>query len=83
MESKEFLSETWLNGKYKDVNGFNVEINTSLSYAYFENINDENESYYFQGDEADNVIDEINAIYNGKDNFTQSEAIARWINTYL
>ena len=41
------------------------------------------ESYYFQGDEADNVIDEINAIYNGKDNFTESEAIARWINLYL
>ena len=81
--NKEMLFPTWLNGKYKDVNGFNVEINTSLSYVSFENINDENESYYFQGDEADNVIDEINAIYNGKDNFTQSEAIARWINTYL
>lgn len=80
--NKEMLSPTWLNGKYKDVNGFNVEINTSLSYAYFENINDENESYYFQGDEADNVIDEINAIYN-RHNLTQSEAIARWINLYL
>lgn len=45
--NKEMLSPTWLNGKYKDVNGFNVEINTSLSYAYFENINDENESYLF------------------------------------
>lgn len=82
--NKEMLSPTWLNGKYKDVDGFDVEINTSLSYAYFENINDENESYYFQGEEADNVIDEINAIYNnGKDNFTQSEAIAIWINIYL
>ena len=80
--NKEMLSPTWLNGKYKDVNGFNVEINTSLSYAYFENINDENESYYFQGDEADNVIDEINAIYN-RHNLTQSEAISRWINLYL
>lgn len=80
--NKEMLSPTWLNGKYKDVNGFDVEINTSLSYAYFENINDENESYYFQGDEADNVIDEINAIYN-RHNLTQSEAIARWINLYL
>ena len=80
--NKEMLSPTWLNGKYKDVNGFNVEINTSLSYAYFENINDEDESYYFQGDEADNVIDEINAIYN-RHNLTQSEAIARWINLYL
>ena len=80
--NKELLSPTWLNGKYKDVNGFNVEINTSLSYAYFENINDENESYYFQGDEADNVIDEINAIYN-RHNLTQSEAISRWINLYL
>lgn len=80
--NKEMLSPTWLNGKYKDVNGFNVEINTSLSYAYFENINDENEAYYFQGDDADNVIDEINVIYN-RHNLTQSEAIARWINLYL
>ena len=31
--NKEMLSPTWLNGKYKDVNGFNVEINTSLSYV--------------------------------------------------
>lgn len=82
MESKDFLSETWLNGKYS-IKGWSIEINTSLSYVYFENENDENESYYFQGDEADNVIDEINVIYNGKDNFTQSEAIAKWINTYL
>lgn len=81
--NKEMFSPTWLNGKYKDVNGFNVEINTSLSYVSFDCINNEDESYYFQGDEADNVIDEINAIYNGKDNFTESEAIARWINTYL
>ena len=81
--NKEMLSPTWLNGKYKNGNGFDVEINTSLSYVSFENINDENESYYFQDEEANNVIDEINAIYNGKDNFTQSEAIARWINIYL
>lgn len=81
--NKEMLSPTWLNGKYKNVNSFDVEINTSLSYVSFEDINNEDEAYYFQGDEADNVIDEINAIYNGKDNFTQSEAIARWINTYL
>ena len=81
--NKQMLSPTWLNGKYKNVNGFDVEINTSLSYVSFEDINNEDEAYYFQGDEADNVIDEINAIYNGKDNFTQSEAIAKWINTYL
>ena len=80
--NKEMLSPTWLNGKYKDVNGFNVEINTSLSYISFDCINNEDESYYFQGDEADNVIDEINAIYN-RHNLTQSEAIARWINLYL
>lgn len=81
--NKEMLSPTWLNGKYKDVNGFNVEINTSLSYVSFEGINNEDKTYYYEGIFADNVIDEINAIYNGKDNFTQSEAIARWINTYL
>lgn len=80
--NKEMLSPTWLNGKYKNVNGFDVEINTSLSYVSFEDINNEDESYYFQGDEADNVIDEINIIYN-RHNLTQSEAISRWINLYL
>ena len=77
------LSPTWLNGKYKNVNGFDVEINTSLSYLYFEDINNEDEAYYYQGAEADNVIDEINAIYNGKDNLSQDEAIAKWINCHL
>lgn len=80
---KEMLSPSWLNGKYKNVNGFDVEINTSLSYVYFEDINNEDEAYYFQGGEADNVIDEINAIYNGKDNLTQDAAIAKWINCHL
>lgn len=80
--NKEMLSPTWLNGKYKDVNGFNVEINTSLSYVSFEDINNEDKTYYYEGIFADNVIDEINAIYN-RHNLTQSEAIARWINLYL
>lgn len=80
--NKEMLSPTWLNGKYKDVNGFNVEINTSLPYVYFEAINNADETYYYEGIFADNAIDEINAIYN-RHNLTQSEAIARWINLYL
>lgn len=80
--NKEMLSPTWLNGKYKDVNGFNVEINTSLSYVSFEDINNEDKTYYYEGIFADNVIDEINAIYN-RHNLTQSEAISRWINLYL
>ena len=80
--NKEMLSPTWLNGKYKNVNGFDVEINTSLSYVSFDCINNEDKTYYYEGVFADTVIDEINNIYN-RHNLTQSEAISRWINLYL
>ena len=83
MEQNNFLSPSFLNGKYKDICGlYDVEINTSLSFAYFENQNDENESYFFNGDEADDVINEINTIYN-TENVTNEKAIEIWINKYL
>lgn len=82
MYNKNFLSPTFLNGKYEDVNGFRVEINTSMPFAYFEDINDEDNTYYYQGSEANEVINEINVIYNTENTMPQ-EAIAKWINTYL
>lgn len=82
MNKNDFLSATWLNGKYNKVNGFRVEVNTSLSYIYFEDISDQDNTYYYQGEEADKVIDEINYIYNIK-GVTAEEAIGEWINVYL
>lgn len=81
MEKKEFLSPTFLDGKYNNLKGFKVEINSGLSFACFENKETE-ECYTFQGDEANNVINEINYIYNVGD-CTQDEAISRWINAYI
>ena len=82
MSNNNFLSESWLNGKYENINGYKVEINTSLSFACFENVDDENDTYVFQGDEADNVISEINTIYN-TENVTVDEAIAKYIDLYF
>lgn len=81
-ENEEYLSSSWLNGKYDNINGYNVEIDSSYSIASFEDVNDPDSSYFFQGDEADTVIDEISAIYNQGD-LKQDEAIAQWINLYL
>ena len=82
-ENNNFVSPSFLNGKYKAVAGvYNVEINTALSFAYFENENDENEAYLFDGDEADRVIEEINHIYN-TENVTNEKAIEMWIKNNL
>lgn len=83
MENNEFLSETWLNGTYKNLCGeYTVEINTSYSFICFESNVSEEFTYCFQGDEGDNVISEINQIYNSN-NISVEEAINIWINLYL
>lgn len=82
MNDNGFLSETWLNGEYDNISGFKVTINTSLSFVCFEDVNDEDNAYVSQGDEADNVIKEINTIYN-TNNVTVEEAIAKYINMYF
>lgn len=83
MEQNNFLSPSFLNGKHKDICGlYDVEINTSLSFIYFQHKSDENESYLFNGDEAEKVINEINFIYNTK-NVTNEKAIEIWINNNL
>lgn len=79
MQTNNYLNPSWLNGNYADVNGYNVSIDYSLSFACFEG---ENNVYTFQGDEGDKCIEEITDIYN-KDNCTQQEAVAKWISLYL
>lgn len=81
---KEVLSPTWLNGKCK-VTGYEVAIDTRLSYACF--TKNEQEYYAFQGDDGDKVIDEINLIYNTytseADAPNKEQAIEKWISLNL
>ena len=66
------LNETWLYGKYD-----NGEINTSLPYVAFNN-----PDWFFQGEEADNVISEIHNYWLQND-VTTEEAFSWYFNTYL
>lgn len=64
---------SWLSGKHTP----QIEINTSLPYVSID-------EYYWQGDEAERVINEINIIFNDeKLNFTSLEAIKYWASIYL
>ena len=74
------LSPSWLNGNYI-IDGYQVTIKSNLSIARFYCLDTE-EDYYFQGNEADEVINEIAGIWNAYD-ITQSQAIKKWINMYL
>lgn len=69
--SKKLTCVSWLNGKH----GPDIEINTSLPYVAIG-------EYFWQGEEADKVINEINIIYN-KENLTVLEAIKKYTNLYL
>lgn len=62
---------SWLNGKLSK----DIEINTSLPYIsiYY---------YYAQGEDADNVINEINYIYNSED-CTPLQAAEKWASNML
>jgi hypothetical protein len=64
--STESTCTSWIAGKLSD----EVEINTRIPYVSIY-------GYFFQGDEADEVINEINAIYNTND-CTPIEAANKW-----
>ena len=66
-----FTCTSWLNGKLSE----NIEINTSLPYVAIYD-------YFVQGDEADNIINEINYIYNTQD-CTPLEAVEKWATNML
>lgn len=66
IDEKEFTCTSWLSGKLSA----EIEINTSLPYV---SIYD----YFAQGEEADQVINEINYIYNTTD-CTPLEAAIKW-----
>ena len=66
------LNETWLEGKYPEIN---AEINTSLPYV-------EIGDYFWQGEEANNVITEIHKIWLKNDCSVQ-DAINIYSGYYL
>ena len=74
------LSPSWVNGNYI-VNGFQVTIKSHLSIARFRSL-DNDDDYYFQGNEADDVINEIFDIWN-KSDIPQDEAVGQWISMHL
>lgn len=74
------LSPSWINGNYI-VYGFQVTIKSNLSIARFRSISDDDD-YYFQGSEADEVINEIFQIWNNHE-LTQDEAVEQWISMHL
>lgn len=64
---------SWLNGKHTP----QIEINTSLPYVSID-------EFFWQGDEAEQVINEINIIFNDeKLNFNALEAIKYWASLCL
>ena len=67
----ELTCSSWISGKHSDT----IEINTRLPFV---SIGD----YFWQGDEADKVIEEINTIYNNQD-CTPLDACLIYQNLYL
>lgn len=74
------LSPSWINGNYI-IHGFQVTIKSHLSIAHFQSI-ETDDDYYFQGSEADDVINEIADIWN-KSDISQDEAVGQWMSTHL
>ena len=76
------LSPSWISGSYANIAGYEVSICTALSYINFENLHDPDSSYFFEGNEAEEVIEEITNIWSNAD-LKQDEAIGQWIRMHL
>lgn len=64
---------SWLSGKHTP----QIEINTALPYVSID-------EFFWQGDEAERIIHEINDIYNDKRlNLSPKQAILYWASIYL
>lgn len=62
---------SWLHGKHSS----DIEINTQLPYVAIYD-------YFAQGDDADQIINEINEIYNSAD-ITVLDACKKWYLIYF
>jgi hypothetical protein len=71
LNPENFTCVSWLSGKHSA----DIEINTHLPYVAIYD-------YFAQGEQADEVIKEINHIYNTKD-CTPLEACELWASYYL
>jgi hypothetical protein len=71
MTAKEFTCTSWLHGVLSE----NIHINTKIPYvAMYE--------HFWQGDEASEIIDDINYIYNTQ-NCTPLQAAEKWASNML
>ena len=68
---KELTCPSWISGKLSE----SVEINTKLPYISIHGL-------FVQGDEAEQIINEINEIYNRED-CTPIEAAEKWASFYI
>jgi hypothetical protein len=71
MKTQKLTCSSWLNGKHSE----EIEINTKLPYVAIY-------GHYWQGDEADIIINDINKIYNSED-CTPLEAAKKWASNML
>lgn len=71
IDTSKFTCRSWLSGKLSDT----IEINTKLPYVAIDD-------FFVQGEEADNIIDEINYIYNTTD-CTPLQAAQKWASNML
>lgn len=65
---------SYIDGNYDIEYGFHVEIDTRYSTVSIEKPDDEENSYFLQGDEADDLIKQI-AYYWSNGNCTRGEAV--------
>lgn len=66
-----------------EYNGLKIECNSSLSYiGFYADWMESPDGWFFQGDEADEVMEAIQNIADS-DNISDTEAAAKWSNLYL
>lgn len=71
MKATKLTCSSWISGKHSE----EIEINTNLPYVSIY-------EYFAQGEQAKEVINEINIIYNNND-VTPLEACEIWASYYL
>jgi hypothetical protein len=81
MKHSEYIpDQSWLHGKYKFNRDTSAEINTKLPYVAIETYEN---SFFWQGEEADQVLTEIHNIWISDGRRTTTSAIKKYINLYL
>ena len=77
------FTSNWLAGNYPNIGGYRVSVDSARSFIAFEDIQDPDNVYVFQGHEAEQCLDEIMQIWNSNEEMSAEDAIAKWINIYL